>query len=115
RGQDSFCTMASGGLGHGLPAAAGIALGRPGVRTVCLVGDGSAMYSIQALWTAAQRKLPLTVVVINNEGYGAMRSFSQVMQVRNVPGLTMPGLDFVKIAEGMGCAAARVTKSSDLA
>jgi benzoylformate decarboxylase len=114
-GADSFYTMASGGLGHGLPAAAGIALGRPGVRTVCLVGDGSAMYSIQALWTAAQRKLPLTVVVINNEGYGAMRSFSQVMQVRNVPGLNMPGLDFVKIAEGMGCAAARVTKSSDLA
>jgi benzoylformate decarboxylase len=115
RGQDSFYTMASGGLGHGLPAAVGVALGRPEVRTVCLVGDGSAMYSIQALWTAAQRKLPLTVVVINNQGYGAMRSFSQVMQVRNVPGLDMPGLDFVKIAEGMGCDAARVTKSSELA
>ena len=53
------------------------------------------MYSIQALWTAAQRKLPLTVVVINNAGYGAMRSFSQVMQVRNVPGLDLPGIDFV--------------------
>ena len=115
RGQDSFYTMASGGLGHGLPAAVGIALGRPNVRTVCLVGDGSAMYSIQALWTAAQRKLPLTVVVINNQGYGAMRSFSQVMQVRNVPGLDMPGLDFVKIAEGMDCDAVRVTKSSELA
>jgi benzoylformate decarboxylase len=114
RGQDSFYTMASGGLGHSLPAAVGIALGRPNVRTVCLVGDGSAMYSIQALWTAAQRKLPLTVVVINNQGYGAMRSFSQVMQVRNVPGLDMPGIDFVKIAEGMGCDAARVTTSSEL-
>jgi benzoylformate decarboxylase len=114
-GADSFYTMASGGLGHSLPAAVGIALGRPDVRTVCLVGDGSAMYSIQALWTAAQRKLPLTVVVINNGGYGAMRSFSQVMQVRNVPGLDMPGLDFVKIAEGMGCEAVQVTTSSDLA
>jgi benzoylformate decarboxylase len=114
-GADSFYTMASGGLGHSLPAAVGIALGRPGVRTVCLIGDGSAMYSIQALWTAAQRKLPLTVVVINNAGYGAMRSFSQVMQVRNVPGLELPGIDFVKIAEGMGCEAARVTKSSELA
>ncbi len=115
RGQDSFYTMASGGLGYGLPAAVGMALGRPGVRTVCLIGDGSAMYSIQALWTAAQRKLPLTVVVLNNAGYGAMRSFSQVMQVRNVPGLDLPDIDFVKIAEGMGCDAARVTRSSELA
>ena len=114
RGQDSFYTMASGGLGFGLPAAVGMALGRPDVRTVCLIGDGSAMYSIQALWTAAQRKLPLTVVVINNSGYGAMRSFSQVMQVRNVPGLELPDIDFVKIAEGMGCDAVRVSKSSEL-
>jgi benzoylformate decarboxylase len=115
RGQDSFYTMASGGLGYGLPASVGIALGRPNIRTVCLVGDGSAMYSIQALWTAAQRKLALTVVVINNAGYGAMRSFSQVMQVRNVPGLDLPGIDFVRIAQGLGCDAVRVTKSSELA
>ena len=115
RGQDSFYTMASGGLGYGLPAAVGIALGRPDIRTVCLVGDGSAMYSIQALWTAAQRKLPLTVVVINNAGYGAMRSFSQVMQVRDVPGLDLPGIDFVRIAQGLGCDAVRVGKSSELA
>ena len=115
RGQDSFYTMSSGGLGYSLPAAVGMALGRPGVRTVCLIGDGSAMYSIQALWTAAQRKLPITVVVINNGGYGAMRSFSQVMQVRNVPGLELPDIDFVKIAEGMGCDAVRVSKASELA
>ena len=115
RGQDSFYTMASGGLGFALTAAVGMALGRPDVRTVCMIGDGSAMYSIQALWTAAQRKLPLTVVVINNAGYGAMRSFSQVMQVRNVPGLDLPGIDFVKIAEGLGCDAVRVEKSSELA
>ncbi|KWV52899.1 benzoylformate decarboxylase [Bradyrhizobium macuxiense] len=115
RGQDSFYTMSSGGLGYSLPAAVGMALGRREGRTVCLIGDGSAMYSIQALWTAAQRKLPLTVVVMNNSGYGAMRSFSQVMQVRNVPGLELPGIDFVKLAEGMGCDAVRVTKSAELA
>ena len=115
RGQDSFYTMASGGLGYGLPAAVGMALGRPDIRTVCLVGDGSAMYSIQALWTAAQRKLPLTVVVINNLGYGAMRSFSQVMQVRNVPGLDLPGIDFVRIAQGLGCDAVRISKADELA
>jgi benzoylformate decarboxylase len=115
RGQDSFFTMASGGLGYGLPASVGIALGYPRRRTVCLIGDGSAMYSIQALWTAAQRKLPLTVVVINNAGYGAMRSFSQVMQVRNVPGLDLPGIDFVQIAQGLGCDAVRIGKASELA
>jgi benzoylformate decarboxylase len=115
RGQDSFYTMTSGGLGYGLPAAVGMALGRPSVRTVCLIGDGSAMYSIQALWTAAQRKLPLTILVLNNSGYGAMRSFSQVMQVRNVPGLDLPNIDFVKIAQSMGCDAARVARSSELA
>jgi benzoylformate decarboxylase len=115
RGQDSFSTMASGGLGFGLPAAIGMALGRPRVRTVCLIGDGSAMYSIQALWTAAQRKLPLTILVLNNSGYGAMRSFSQVMQVRRVPGLDLPDIDFVKIAQGMGCDAVRVARSSELA
>ncbi|WOH65391.1 benzoylformate decarboxylase [Bradyrhizobium sp. BWA-3-5] len=114
RGQDSFYTMSSGGLGYSLPAAVGMALGRHNARTVCLIGDGSAMYSIQALWTAAQRKLPLTVVVINNSGYGAMRSFSQVMQVRNVPGLELPGIDFAGLAESMGCHAVRVTKSSEL-
>ena len=114
RGQDSFYTMASGGLGYSLPAAVGMALGKPKSRTVCLIGDGSAMYSIQALWTAAQRKLPLTIVVINNSGYGAMRSFSQVMQVRNVPGLELPGIDFVRLAEGMGCHAVRVSKAAEL-
>ncbi|RIK98895.1 MAG: benzoylformate decarboxylase [Proteobacteria bacterium] len=114
RGQDSFYTMASGGLGYALPAAVGLALGRPDRRTVCLIGDGSAMYSIQALWTAAQRRLPLTVVVVNNAGYGAMRSFSQVMQVQAVPGLDLPGIDIVAIAQGFGASAERVEKAADL-
>ncbi|ABD08631.1 benzoylformate decarboxylase [Rhodopseudomonas palustris HaA2] len=115
RGQDSFATMASGGLGWSLPAAVGFALAHPERRTVCLIGDGSAMYSIQALWTAAERKLPLTVVVLNNGGYGAMRSFSQVMQVRDVPGLELPGIDYVQLAQSMGCVAERVSRCEDLA
>jgi benzoylformate decarboxylase len=114
RGQDSFATMASGGLGWSLPAAVGFALAQPERRTVCLIGDGSAMYSIQALWTAAQRKLPLTMVVLNNAGYGAMRSFSQVMQVRGVPGLDLPGIDFVALARSLGCDAARVSDCDQL-
>lgn len=114
RGGGSFYTMSSGGLGHSMPAAVGLALGRPDRRTVCLIGDGSATYSIQALWTAAQRKLPITFVVINNGGYGAMRSFSQVMQVRNVPGIDLTDIDFVKLAEGFGCHAIRVDKAEAL-
>ncbi len=115
RGQDSFYTMASGGLGWSLPASVGIALAKPDRRIVCLIGDGSAMYSIQSLWTAAQRKLPLTIVVINNAGYGAMRSFSQVMQVRDVPGLDLPGIDFVQLAKSMGCHGIRVETAKELA
>jgi benzoylformate decarboxylase len=115
RGQDSFYTMASGGLGYALPASVGLALADSTRRTICLIGDGSAMYSFQALWTAAQRKLPVTVIVLNNAGYGAMRSFSQVMQVRNVPGLELPGIDFVKLAQGLGCDAVRVDKAAQLA
>ncbi len=110
----SFFTMASGGLGYSLPGAVGIALAKPGQRVVCLIGDGSLMYSPQALWTAVQHGLPLTVVVINNEGYGAMRSFSQVLQVRGVPGIDLPGLDLVSLARGMGCPGVQVTRAEEL-
>ena len=110
----SFFTMASGGLGYSLPAAVGIALAKPGQRVVCLIGDGSAMYSFQALWTAVQHRLPLAVVVINNGGYGAMRSFSQVMQVRDVPGIDLPGIGFVDLARGLGCPGQRVTHPAAL-
>ncbi|WP_135467018.1 benzoylformate decarboxylase [Crenalkalicoccus roseus] len=110
----SFFTMASGGLGYALPAAVGIALAKPERRVVCLIGDGSMMYSPQALWTAVQHRLPLAVVVVNNGGYGAMRSFSQVLQTRDVPGVDLPGLDFVSLARGMGCPGARVTRAEEL-
>ena len=109
-----FYTMASGGLGYGLPAAVGVSLASPGRRLVCLIGDGSMMYSVQALWTAVQHALPLTVVVLNNGGYGAMRAFSQVLGVENAPGIELPGLDFVHLARGMGCDAARITAPGDV-
>lgn len=114
RGQDSFYTMSSGGLGYSLPASVGIAMARPGRRVVCLLGDGSAMYSIQALWTAAQHGLPITFVILNNSGYGAMRSFSRIMQAENPPGIDLPGLDFVQIAQGHGCDAVRVREPAEI-
>jgi benzoylformate decarboxylase len=114
----SFLTMASGGLGYALPAAVGVALARRDAgntaRVVCLIGDGSLMYSVQALWTAAQHRLPLSIVVLNNRGYGAMRSFSRVMGTHSVPGIELPGLDFTAIARGHGCAAERVEKPGAL-
>ncbi len=103
-----FFTMASGGLGYGLPGAVGVAIGRPGTRVLCLIGDGSFLYSPQALWTAVQHRLPLAVVLMNNGGYGAMRSFSQVLQVRGAPGIDVPGVDYVGMARAMGCPAVRV-------
>jgi benzoylformate decarboxylase len=109
-----FFTMASGGLGYALPAAVGIALAKPGRRVVCLIGDGSLMYSPQALYTAARRRLPLTIIVINNAGYGAMRSFSRVLGVTGVPGIELPGLDFVSLARAMGCPGATITRPETL-
>ncbi|MGE7472563.1 benzoylformate decarboxylase [Bosea sp. NPDC003192] len=114
-GADSFYTMASGGLGYSLPASVGVALARPGRRIVCLVGDGSAMYSIQSLWTAAQHNLPITFLVLNNAGYGAMRAFSRSMQISAPPGIDLPGIDFVGMATSLGCRAARVGAAADLA
>ncbi|GMO96888.1 benzoylformate decarboxylase [Bradyrhizobium sp. TM239] len=113
-GADSFYTMASGGLGYSLPASVGVALARPGRRIVALIGDGSAMYCVQAIWTAAQRGLPITFVIMNNSGYGAMRAFSQLMQAHRPPGIDLPGLDFVALAKGMGCVGQRITDAGDV-
>ena len=110
-----FYTTASGGLGYALPAAVGIALAQSPRQVICLLGDGSAMYSIQALWTAVQHNLPLTVVLFNNGGYGALKAFSRMMHTTNAPGLELPGLDFVAIAKGLGCAAVRVETANGLA
>ena len=111
---DSFFTTASGGLGHGLPAAIGVALGRPGARVICLLGDGSSMYAIQGLWTAAQLQLPISFIIVNNGGYDALVQFSRVFQVSNPVGTRVAGLDFVAIAQGHGVPGVRVTAGADL-
>ncbi len=61
-----------------------------------------------------QHALPVSVVVINNGGYGAMRAFSEVLQVHKPPGIGLPGLDFVSLAAGMGCAGVRVSHADEL-
>jgi benzoylformate decarboxylase len=111
---ETFYTCSSGGLGHALPAAVGIALARPGCRVIALLGDGSAMYSIQALWNAAQLNLPITVVIVNNGRYEALRHFAQRFGLGEPVGIQLPGIDFVQLAQALGCKAVRVTRAADL-
>ncbi|MEH3098930.1 benzoylformate decarboxylase [Sphingomonas adhaesiva] len=111
---DGFYTCASGGLGHGLPAAIGVALARPDARVIAYIGDGSAMYAIQGLWTAAQLGLPMTFVVANNRRYEAMYHFAGVFEMEAPIGCTLPGIDFCAIAQGHGVPATRVTAASEL-
>ncbi|MBH0065129.1 benzoylformate decarboxylase [Psychrobacter sp. SZ93C1] len=108
-----FFTMSSGGLGYALPASVGVALST-NKRVVCLIGDGSSMYSIQAVWTAAQLNLPVTFIVLNNFGYGAMHSFGKIMKSQSVPGLDLPNIDFVQLANSMGCEGARIKEHENL-
>lgn len=112
---DSFHTCASGGLGHGLPAAVGVALARAPRRTLALIGDGSAMYAIQGLWSAATLKLPITFVIINNHRYQALDDFAKVFGIDRPVGTTLAGLDFVSLAAGMGVPGRRITQAAELA
>ncbi|GAA4792620.1 benzoylformate decarboxylase [Actinomycetospora chlora] len=109
----SFYTCASGGLGHGLPAAVGMALARR-ERVVALVGDGSAMYGIQALWSAGQLGVPLTIVVVHNARYRALDQFAAHFGIAKPVGTTLPGLDFVALAAGQGVAGTRVERPGEL-
>lgn len=112
----SFFSMTSGVLGYGLPAAAGIALAQADAgsarKVICIVGDGAAQYVIQSLWTAAQLKLPILYLIVRNSEYAILKAFGEELKTPAVPGLNLPGIDCVKLAEGYGCTAERV---SDLA
>ena len=113
----TFLTMDSGGLGYGMPAAIGVALARPGERVIALIGDGSSMYSIQALWSAVQLKLPVTFIILNNTRYAALQDFAPVFgfgPTDPVQGTDLPGLDFVMMAQGMGCPGVRVHEAEQL-
>ena len=93
RSHSFFCTP-SGGIGWGVPAAVGIALGdrERGVKrhVVATIGDGSFQYSVQAIWTAAQHDLPIIFVVLRNGAYEILKSFALLEKTPNVPGSTCP-------------------------
>ena len=114
----TFYTMCSGGLGHSMPAAVGVALAKPGQKVIALLGDGSSMYSIQALWSAAQLKLPITFVIVKNRRYAALQDFAPTFGFKPgeaLQGCDLPELDFVALARGQGCEAASVREAGELA
>ena len=114
-----FCR--GGGLGWGMPAALGVSLGRDSSPTLCLVGDGSAMYSPQALWTAANERLPVVFVVVNNTQYLILKWGLQGLggvsaQTGKFVGMDIasPPIDFLRLAESMGVRAQRVERAGDV-
>jgi benzoylformate decarboxylase len=107
-------TAASGSLGYGLPAAIGVALATPGKRVVAIIGDGSAFYGIQGLWTAVEHNLPITFVIVNNGGYGAMKDFSALFKSKRSPSFDIGHVDFVALASGFGCEGRSVERAADL-
>ena len=117
-----YWTMDSGGLGHGLPAAMGVALDQQqrggSRRVIAMIGDGSAMYAIQALWNAVQLQLPVTVLILNNQRYAALQNFAPYFGFAPgapLVGTDLPQLDFVALAAGQGLSASRVSRGAALA
>ena len=110
---DEFHTCASGGLGHGLPAAIGVALARPDRTVLCLLGDGSAMYAIQGLWSAVAHAADVRFLIVNNGGYAALDQFGALFGI-DVVGSKLPGIDFVGLAQAQGMAAERVDDPAKL-
>lgn len=112
--RNTFHTCASGGLGHGLPASVGVALARPDRKVIAVLGDGSAMYSIQGLWSAAELKLPVAFIVVNNGSYRALEEFGTHFHIETLPGVRLPHLDFCALARGQGVSAQCVERCEDL-
>ena len=111
---DTFFTCASGGLGHALPAAVGVALARSDRKVIALLGDGSSMYSIQALWSACELGLPVAVIIVRNGCYQALNEFGRHFDLASLPGLELPHLDFCALARGHGVASQRVAHCGEL-
>jgi acetolactate synthase-1/2/3 large subunit len=108
-------------IGSGLPMATGAALACPGRRVVSLQADGSAMYTLQALWTQAREKLPVTTVLLSNRKYAIL--LNELVNVGANPGrvaldmmdLGNPDIGWVKLANGMGVEAAHASSTREFA
>lgn len=118
-----YSFMRGGGLGWGMPAAVGCSLGIGREPVVCLIGDGAALYSPQALWTAAYEKLPVTFVVMNNREYNVLKNFmrsqTHFSSLRANRFIAMdidnPPIDYLALATSMGVPARRIVNARDIA
>jgi len=117
RDRYGYHALASGGIGWGVPASVGVSLANPQRPVVCFSGDGSAMYSIQALWTAAHHKLPLNVVICNNGGYRIIKQRLLAFHGDDhYVGMDFvdPPVDFCGMAKSLGLEAIRITDPAEL-
>jgi benzoylformate decarboxylase len=117
RDRYGYHALASGGIGWGLPASVGVSLANPDRPVVCYSGDGSAMYSIQSLWTAANHKLPLTFVISNNGGYRIIKQRLLAFHGDDhYVGMDFvdPKVDFTGLAKSLGLEAMRITDPAQL-
>jgi benzoylformate decarboxylase len=117
----SFFGLRGGGIGWGLPAAIGVKLALPERPVVALIGDGSAMYTCQALWTAARERLPLAIVILDNAAYRILKQRTHAMkglaaQEDRYVGMDLddPRIDFGGLARALGVPAERVEKAADV-
>jgi benzoylformate decarboxylase len=117
----AFYGLRGGGIGWGLPASLGIQLAQPDRPVVALVGDGSAMYSIQALWTAAHDAIPVTAVIFNNASYRILKQRTQALKGFSAEDerfvamdLVNPTLDYVGLARAQGVPGERVDKAAEV-
>jgi len=85
RDRNSYFGNVSGGIGWGIAAAVGVQIAHPARRVVAVIGDGSAMYSITALWSAANQKLPVVFVITNNEGYQILKNRLKLFHGNDTP------------------------------
>lgn len=115
--ENDYYTSASGGLGWAMPASVGIKMAQPDRPVVCVIGDGSVMYSVQALWSAREENAPVLFLVLNNGAYNILKSFTMAFypgNEGNMQGLDVPHLDLVDIARGMGVHAERIATAEAL-
>jgi len=116
-----WMTLTGGSIGIGMPLAAGAAVASPGRRVLALEADGSAMYTVQALWTMAREGLDVTTVVLANHSYAILNMELQRVgagaggpRARRMLDLSGPDIDFVSLARGMGVPASRATTAEEL-
>ncbi|MBN9504804.1 MAG: benzoylformate decarboxylase [Altererythrobacter sp.] len=105
--EGGFYTCASGGLGYSLPAAVGVAMGQRD-KVIAILGDGSALYTVQGLYAARNETANVSFVILDNGAYAALTGFSAEFGMNQVPGCDLSGIDFVALAQALGVPARRV-------